>query len=119
MAEPVINTCSKCGAQYERTMHKSIVRDHDKSEPTDHPLEFDAVNSVLTDLGWKLKTTDPYCPILQWTKGKGEVISLPRPQYTCKDCADLVYDKNDIVDFFTHYGAGHGGDGIKILAKLQ
>jgi hypothetical protein len=92
---------------------------NDKSEPTDHPLLYDALNGVLTDLGWKLKTTDPYCPILQWTNDKGDVISLPRPQYTCKGHVGLVYDKNDIVDFFAHFSAGHGGAGLKILAKLQ
>lgn len=93
----------------------------EKSEPTDKPLVFDAVDGVLKELGWKLKTNDAYCPIVQWTKGNGngDVISLPRPQYTHPDHSGLVYDKNDIVDFFTHFSAGHGGDGVKILAKLQ
>jgi hypothetical protein len=92
---------------------------HEKSEPTDHPLRQEVVDEVLRDLGYELKTLDPYCPILQWKNKNGDVISLPRPQYTSSEFSGLVYDKNDIVDFFTHFSAGHGGDGIKILAKLQ
>lgn len=92
---------------------------HDKAQPTDNPLTLDTVSEVVGKLGYKLITTDDYCPILQWKNDKGDVISLPRPQYTHSEHADLVYDHNDIIDFFTHYSAGHGGDGIKILAHLQ
>lgn len=87
---------------------------------TQHPVTFKHLQATLNGLGYGLARIHPDRPILDWSldnpvkKAAGDNLAMfvttLKPDFTADGHAELVYDRNYVVDLLVHI-FGHDPEG--------